>query len=47
MPSLLIGQKIDTAPLEELSKEELLELITSSSRAIQFELLNKLKGKSR
>lgn len=46
MPSLLIGQKVDTAPLEELSKEELLELITSSSRAIQFELLNKMKNKA-
>jgi integrase len=47
MPSLLIGQEINTAPLEELSKEELLVLIKFSSRSIQYELTSKIKNKSR
>jgi site-specific recombinase XerD len=42
MPSLLIGQTIDMQPLQELSKEELLKLIESCGRGLQYQLLNKL-----
>lgn len=43
MPCLLIGQDVDTSPLEELSHEELLNLIKNSGRGLQYELLNNLK----
>lgn len=42
MPSLLIGQEIDMTPVEALTKEELLKLIESCGRGLQYQLLNKL-----
>lgn len=45
MPCLQIGQQINTAPLEELSKEELLNLITNSGREVQIKLLAQLNKK--
>jgi hypothetical protein len=43
MPCLLIGQKVDTTPLEELSHEELINLVKNSSKGLQYQLLNNLK----
>jgi site-specific recombinase XerD len=42
MPCLQIGQPIDTTPLNSLTKEQLIELINSSSRSTQYELLNSI-----
>ncbi|MCY9738199.1 tyrosine-type recombinase/integrase [Paenibacillus alvei] len=46
MPSLLIGQDIDMSPLQDLSKEQLLELIEAGGRGLQFKMLNLLKEMS-
>ncbi|MEK5036323.1 tyrosine-type recombinase/integrase [Paenibacillus sp. FSL R7-0302] len=43
MPSLMIGQKLDTSPLQDLDKDGLIDLIESMPRSVQFEILNKLK----
>jgi len=42
-PSYYIGTELDTSPLNELSKEELLSLIENSSVSTKIELLNKIK----
>lgn len=44
MACLKIGQKVDLSPLEELSKEDLLELISNSSRSAQMEIINGVKN---
>lgn len=43
MPSYNIDMEVDLKPLEQLTKEELLELITNSTTGTQLELLRKLK----
>jgi integrase len=43
MPSYTMDMEIDLQSLEELSKEELLQLITNSTTGTQLELLRKLK----
>jgi integrase len=43
MPSLLIGQEVDINPIKEMSKDELIALIESCDRELQFSLLNKIK----
>lgn len=42
-PSYYIGTELDTSPLGELSKEELLSLIESCSVSTKIELLNKIR----
>lgn len=44
-PALLIGKELDLTPLEQMSKEELLELISKSSRSVQYELLSTVPKK--
>ena len=46
-PALLINKPVETDVLEEMSKEELLELIKNSSRVTQYELSNLAKGKGK
>jgi integrase len=41
MPSYTMGESIDLAPLEELSKEQLLELIKGATSGTQLELLRR------
>lgn len=42
MVGLQIGKEVDLSPLENLSKEELLELIKNSDRSTQLSLLNNM-----
>lgn len=43
MPCLMIGQEIDFTKFEEMSKEDILNLIKNSSRGVQFQLLSQIK----
>lgn len=43
MPCLMIGQEVDTSPLDALSHEELLNLIKNSERGLQYDLISNLK----
>lgn len=43
MIGLKIGQEVDIAPIEELTHEQLLDLVKKSSRSLHIELLNNLK----
>lgn len=43
-PALLINKPVEVDVLDDMSKEELLELIKSSSRVTQYELTNLAKG---
>lgn len=40
MPCLFIGQDIDTSKIQDLSKDQLVQLIFSASRSTQYELLH-------
>jgi integrase len=43
MPCLMIGQEIDDTIFEQLSHEELVNLLKNSSRSIKFQLMNSIK----
>jgi integrase len=47
MPCLLIGKELDLKPMEDMTKEELLQLIQKGSRAMHYELLHILNGSER
>lgn len=42
MPSYTMDMEVDLSPLQELTKDQLLELITNATTGTQFELLRKL-----
>lgn len=44
MPSMFLGQELDTSVLEEANKEDLLKAILECGRDIQLQIINKLKG---
>jgi integrase len=46
MPCLMIGQPIDTSPIQELDREQLLNLFMEASRSTQYELLHLLNTQS-
>lgn len=43
MPCLQIGQPLDTSPIQELDREQLISLFMSATRSTQYELLNLLQ----
>jgi integrase len=44
MPCLMIGQEIDDTIFDELDREQIVNLLKNSSRAIKFQLVNSIKN---
>ena len=46
MPSYTMGEEVDMTALEDMSQEQLINLIKNASPAVQFELLRRAQGKA-